>query len=158
MKIEPSSQEGVYPDEWARKKRGFIVYDSHPKREPRFSVEDQIDEWFAKDSKEPLAVVHQPSRSNRLLFSVLAKDWYKETALKSSLAEKISHMSYLRIIRMGDDAIPLILEEMKKRPSHWFVALDVLVDDKEKPVIESGTSLTQVAASWIKWGEDNGYL
>lgn len=130
----------------------FIYIDKQKTDAP--NEHSELEEWYQR--AHPKELVHQPSDSNRLLFSILAKDWYKETALISSLAEKISHPSYLRIIRMGDEAVPLILEEMRKRPAHWFAALDVLVD-KEKPAKDAKT-LTQAAVAWIKWGEDNGYL
>jgi hypothetical protein len=68
------------------------------------------------------------ANSDQMEFSTLASQWQKETAHSSSLSEKISHRAYLRIIKMGESAIPLILIEMKHRPGHWFEALDILTD------------------------------
>jgi hypothetical protein len=100
--------------------------------------------------------IHLTDDPKRRIFSFLVDQWYKDTALFSSLSEKISHPSYLRIIKMGDSAVPLILTEMKRRPGHWFSALDILTEGATPAA--GAKTLTQATAAWIKWGEDEGYL
>ena len=60
-------------------------------------------------------------------FANLVKVWKKATLHYSFLRQKIVHPAYLRIIGMGEKAIPFILQELKKRPSaSWFPALEAI--------------------------------
>ena len=44
--------------------------------------------------------------------------------------------NYQQIISKGEGIVPLILEELKERPSHWFWALEMITN--ENPV-KTGT-------------------
>ncbi len=82
--------------------------------------------------------------------------WRKETSSSSSLLKKVMHPAYQTIMAKGPSVIPLILKEMKRRPGHWFWALEYLTDG-ENPAADCA-NLTEATRAWIGWGEANGYL
>lgn len=82
-------------------------------------------------------------------FNEQAERWKNETGHLSSITKAIVHPSYLRIIGMGKQAIPLLLKELQERPDHWLVALNAITG--EDPAPEDATFMEAVAA-WIHWG------
>jgi hypothetical protein len=103
-----------------------------------------------------LAKVSEPIPAVEAQFLSLATRWRKETAMQSSMDKKAIHWAYQRIIGMGPAAIPLILREIKRRPGHWFWALDAITQG-ENPAADCET-LTQATNAWIAWGEAKGHL
>jgi hypothetical protein len=96
--------------------------------------------------------------SNSLIrFSMLKAEWEADTAHLSSITEISMHPAYQQIIGMGPIAIPLILSEMKKQPSHWFWALKSITG--EDPVLqEHRGKIIQLTEAWLRWGREQGYL
>lgn len=90
-------------------------------------------------------------------FERLASLW-KEARMVSSCAQKVAmHPAYLRIIGMGERAIPLILEELGREADHWFVALNAITG--ENPVSNSSRGrLEEMSNEWITWGREKGFL
>jgi len=91
-------------------------------------------------------------------FSQLAAEWREErNPYSSDPASPAGSPAYLKIIAMGAEAIPLVLEEMQQRPDHWFIALESLTD--ENPVaVEHQGNFTQMVEDWLAWGKKNGFL
>jgi len=57
---------------------------------------------------------------------------------------------------MGDAALPLIFQELRREPDHWFWALKAITG--EDPVAESDRGrLDKMTTAWLKWAEQNGY-
>lgn len=93
----------------------------------------------------------------RRQFNELAETWRRQKGGISSISKKVSLPAYLRIIRLGSPVIPLLLEELQRRPDHWFVALEVLAN--ENPVRESERAdFNQTVAAWLRWGRERGYI
>ena len=121
-------------------------------------------EWSSKTSyvfttpKPLLQIVKSPElpTADEATFHRLSNSWRKETAMHSSMTKKALHPAYQRIIGMGPAAIPFIIREMKRKPGHWFWALDA-VTQGENPAKDSET-LTEATRAWIAWGEAKGYL
>ena len=90
-------------------------------------------------------------------FKTLVEQWRDETGILSSTSQKTNHPAYRQIIGMGDKAIPLILEELKQRPSHWFVALRSITGENPAPP-EAAGYVEILADAWIKWGQGKGYI
>jgi hypothetical protein len=63
---------------------------------------------------------------------------------------------YQEIIGMGPEAVPLILEEFRRQPAHWFWALQAITLADPVPEEVRG-NMNKMAAAWVKWGIDNGY-
>jgi hypothetical protein len=90
-------------------------------------------------------------------FNKLAQRWKKETLAQSSVASITMHPAYLDIIGMGREALPLILRDLQKETSHWFIALRAI--SKTSPVKpEEAGNLKKMRAAWLKWGKENGFL
>lgn len=87
-------------------------------------------------------------------FEEQLKVWEKETAVLSSITAKIMHPAYLRIIGMGIGVLPLVFEQMKKKPGHWFVALSAITG--ENPV-DSNADFATATEQWIDWGQSKGF-
>ena len=97
-----------------------------------------------------------PTNHSSSNFTELAKQWKTETALLSNMAKKTSHPAYQRIICMGEPAVPLMLKELEKSPTHWFIALRTITGDNPvKP--ENRGRILLMAQDWLKWGYAHGY-
>lgn len=89
------------------------------------------------------------------MFRRLADQWRDETIMYSLALQKTAHPAYLRIIGMGEKAVPFILKEIQEMGGYWFVALNAITG--EDPV-QPGSNYEQAAQAWLKWGKDKGYI
>ena len=95
-----------------------------------------------------------------LKFHKLTQQWREARDAKSSVAEMAVLPAYQGIIGMGQDAIPLILAELKSEgtaPDHWFWALAAIADDNPVPAKSRG-KLSEMANAWLEWGRREGYV
>ncbi len=91
------------------------------------------------------------------MFQELVERWYEErkNAL-SSMAEMIACPSYLRIIGLGPDVLPLIIEQLKRegdKPDHWCAALEAVTGANPVPEDAHGNTV-KIAKHWIAWHTD----
>ena len=57
---------------------------------------------------------------------------------------------------MGNPAVPLLLEELRREPDHWFWALEAIT--QENPVPEDAAGKVRLMAqAWVEWGAREGY-
>ena len=56
-------------------------------------------------------------------FQRLAGQWREESQYMSNTGQMTLLKSYLGIIGIGEPAVPLLLEELKRDPDYWFRAL-----------------------------------
>ena len=139
----------LYPGNWSRQR----TLSSEPTRL-----------WKEAEQINPctIAVPHfkdsSPQQIDAEAFNRLARQWRIETAAHSSLAKKVMHPAYQRIIGMGPGAITLILREMKVKPGHWFWALDALTQGQEPEDAKNCKTLGELTQAWLKWGKDKGIL
>lgn len=95
--------------------------------------------------------------SNEVEFRALSRQWKRETAILSNLSKIVMHPAYQRIMAMGPNVIPLILQELNERPGHWFWALHNLVPAGSNPA--EGVKTTKDARNaWLEWGKTNHLL
>jgi type I restriction enzyme M protein len=97
------------------------------------------------------------SADDQSMFQALAQGWRQSRAIMSSVSAMAAIPEYLRIIGLGERAIPLILEDLRKTPDHWFVALHAITGVSPVPE-ESRGRIDEMAKAWIIWGEQSGYL
>jgi hypothetical protein len=90
-------------------------------------------------------------------FQRLVAEWKQQSRHMSNSAQMAMLRSYQRIIGMGTDAVPLILEEMQGEPDHWFWALEAITDENPVPA-ESLGKVRLMAQAWIDWGKQRGLL
>lgn len=92
-------------------------------------------------------------------FAELAEEWLSDTAIHSNPAIIARHPAYAQIVGLGNDAIPLILNEVsgnRNRP-HWFQALYEITGMTPAPE-ETWGNVEKVSVAWLEWGRGQGYL
>jgi hypothetical protein len=75
----------------------------------------------------------------------------------SSVRQKKQHPAYRQIIQLGEQAVPLILEDLKRKPSHLFWALTEITGASPAGLADA-KDLLDVVNSWIEWGRAQGYV
>lgn len=87
-------------------------------------------------------------------FDRLASQWIEETKFLSSVNDIILHPSYMRIIGMGQQVLPLILRRLAQRTEFWFWALKFITG--ADPVTEDIRGNVQaIRQAWLDWGREN---
>lgn len=104
--------------------------------------------------------MNRKARDHRLLgaqFHWHKRKWLEETMFYSDPERITGNAHYQAIIRMGWDAVPLILEDMQRDPKWWFEALYQITD--ADPITEDMAGhLPSLTQAWLKWGREHGYL
>jgi hypothetical protein len=76
--------------------------------------------------------------------------WKEETKYSSSIQVKFDNKNYQDIIAMGWDAVPHIIEVLRVRPDHLFLALEYIT--KVSPIkSEHIGNVRMMAHDWIEW-------
>ena len=91
------------------------------------------------------------------LFTRLVEQWHVERGITTSLSDMIVCPSYLRIIAMGERALPLILNQLRREgddPDHWFAALEAITGEDPVPENAYGDTV-KIAKVWLLWAEEN---
>jgi hypothetical protein len=91
-------------------------------------------------------------------FHQLAATWKQETGHLSNMTTRAMHPAYQRIIGMGREVVPFILEEFRKGElDDWFWALYAITG--ENPITEEiAGDMDKMAEAWLQWGRATGYL
>jgi len=90
-------------------------------------------------------------------FSRLLVQWEQERPRGANVEAMASHPVYQSIIGMGLSAVPLLLAELKCKPSHWFAALNAITGANPVPPEDAG-KVKRMVAAWIEWGTQRGYI
>ncbi len=78
---------------------------------------------------ETAVLLAEPATSTielELTFHRLSNQWKRETGHLSNLKKKCAHPCYQEIIRIGEPALPFILDDLEKTYDDWFVALKAI--------------------------------
>jgi hypothetical protein len=96
------------------------------------------------------------SSSINAIFDRLLLTWKEDTAFSSSLTDILLNPAYQAIIGLGMEAVPLLLRELGREPTHLGWALASIT--RANPVTEqmAGDVVAQ-AEAWINWGRQNGF-
>ena len=84
-------------------------------------------------------------------FKALMEKWRRESGHLSVLHEKLCSRTYLEIIGLGEPAVPLLLSELQRRPTHLFLALSSITRDNP---VRKGANFAQAVEDWITWGQE----
>lgn len=95
--------------------------------------------------------------SIRIQFDELATRWERETRNLSSPQAMASHPAYAKIIRLGNDALPLIFERMERQPGFWFEALRRITGEDPVQSAQRG-NVDAMWKAWVKWGTERGHI
>jgi hypothetical protein len=108
-----------------------------------------------RKSEDPSLLLRLQTEQLRPEFTVLAEQWRRDTRHLSLISKKLTHQSYFRITGMGRPVIPLLLEELRERPAHWFAALRATANADPA---ETATNPSQARDAWLEWGTAQGYI
>jgi hypothetical protein len=98
-----------------------------------------------------------PERGLSERFHRLAVEWREQSRFLSNTAQMAMLRPYQRIIGMALPAVPLILEELRREPDHWFWALEAITgQDPVQP--EARGKVRLMAEAWILWGEEQDLI
>jgi hypothetical protein len=135
-------------------------------------VEPEADRYWMEPSDAAYEVVHQigantyeesfavpsfnspmPYEPNwndhlRQQFEDLRDAWFTKSARMGVVRDMVLVPEYQRIIGLGQPAVPLIIDSLRKRPHHWFWALRAITG--ENPAAGS-TTLQEATERWISW-------
>lgn len=95
--------------------------------------------------------------SLRARFQRLRAEWKQRSRPMSNVAQMAMLPPYQRIIGMGWDAVPFLLEELQREPDQWFWALEAITEENPVPPEAAGV-VQEMAAAWVAWGKARGYL
>ena len=129
--------------------------------EGRMPISDTLDSMTARAYGFPLSHMRTAldpvaSEQAESRFRQLAADWLSAIAPLSSIRRKLNHPLYGEIVAMGEPAIPFILGDIKRKPSHLVWALSDITG--ENPADKNFTkNILDVIDAWIAWGRDRGY-
>jgi hypothetical protein len=90
-------------------------------------------------------------------FHRLAAEWKEQARYLSNSARMAMLPAYQRIIGMGMPVVPLILEELRREPHHWYWALEAITEQDPVPP-EARGKILEMAAAWIAWGKSQGLI
>lgn len=110
-----------------------------------------------QDSTVTMADDTQQKRELEAKFIRLRDKWQSETSHISATSKRVLHSAYQSIIGMGQPAIPLILNELERNVDSWFWALAAIAED-DPATPESMGNGELLAAAWIAWGKQKGYV
>ena len=106
---------------------------------------------------EPVAAAPKIEPADRKHFEELADKWEKDTILLSFSSQAAEHPAHQEIVSMGKSAVPLILERMQAYGGHWFHTLREITNANPVQPADRGR-VEAMKASWLEWGERNGYV
>ena len=85
-------------------------------------------------------------------FRELVRESREDTRYLSSTTQMVAHPAYRKIVQLGPAVVPLLLEELRREPDHWFAALREITG--ENPVApEDRGKVEAMAEAWVRWGE-----
>ena len=105
----------------------------------------------------PLTAQTLEPSSPRERFQRFASEWQAKSRHMSNVMQMAMLRPYQKIIGMGMEAVPFILEELRREPDQWFWALEAITDENPVPP-EAAGKVTLMAQAWIAWGEKNGLI
>lgn len=89
-------------------------------------------------------------------FRRLERTWMAEVGHYSSTTKLVNHPAFREIIRMGRAVVPLMLQDLEKRPRLWVWALPKITG--ADPVSESDRgNIAKMSEAWLRWARANGY-
>jgi hypothetical protein len=116
-----------------------------------------IGQWYDKTPVELLTPMREQHDDVELenTFRVLVEQWRRDALVLSSIPQKVNHRSYLKIIALGGNVVPLILRELRDRPTYWFAALEALTKNGPQGPF---ARFDDQRAAWLTWGVEHGLI
>lgn len=81
--------------------------------------------------------------------------WEEETMLTSSLPDVLSNIWFLRVIGLGESALPFLYDLVRQEGGLWCIALEAITG--VTPDLEDPTDFQQQTSFWLNWLNENGH-
>lgn len=87
-------------------------------------------------------------------FEALKREWLNETKYLSNPRLLYSNEKYQKIIEMGYNVVPYLLEDLKKNKNDWFFALEKII--KKNPIKKDNAgNFNAMIEDWMEWAATN---
>ena len=84
-------------------------------------------------------------------------EWMNAIAITSDATRMVTHPAYTRIVALGDPAIPVILQSLRRKPSLLaWVLFDITKVNPVRPA-DNG-KIDKITKAWLKWGKKHKYI
>lgn len=147
----------VHLDEW--KKAMLPDVDGWYYQRERSSVfhglSHGISFYWSSSFQGKIESIEERSSDTHAVFIELVQSWKRDTEFVSTTEHMILHESYQRIIGLGPSVVPLLLQELKREPDHWFWALESIT--RVNPA-EGADTFDDTVTAWLDWGARLGYV
>lgn len=92
----------------------------------------------------------------KALFEWLASNWKNETAHLSSIRLLKDNYHYRQIVELGDDVIPMILEDLEQGdyPAYWYPALKEIAGGEDPVSPEHRGNVREMTRAWVRWARE----
>ena len=100
----------------------------------------------------PSCCVNENSEPTADRFHRLADEWYRQVGNVSSLTAMTKHPKYREIVNLGWDAVPFMLDDLRRNHGVWFSALEEITKIRPFDPSDAGNSKRMIEA-WVQWGK-----
>jgi hypothetical protein len=90
-------------------------------------------------------------------FKKLSAQWSAEVSYVSSTTRATAHPNYQAIIKLGWDAVPLMLKDLQNNRGFWFPALNAITGIRPFDQKDAGNS-RRMTQAWLNWGKRKGLI
>ena len=97
---------------------------------------------------DSLSTEHKRAASLRTRFEELYEQWWRETCVYSDPNKFTSNPNFKEIVRMGENAVPFIIEKIKVFPSDLVKALNLIYNRRISP--DKKVSIKEACKLWIE--------
>lgn len=117
------------------------------------NVHSGVDAQAADSTQTPTQVAIGDRQGISLKFQRLVREWRIQRGPASSHTEIVLCPAYQNIIAMGDDVVPLIMQQLGRGIiDHWFWALEVLTGAQPVEPEDAG-NYARMTQAWLTWWE-----
>ncbi|WP_198432485.1 hypothetical protein [Burkholderia ubonensis] len=111
--------------------------------------------YFHKKAHEgvlPAASIYARDGRIRAIFEPLRDAWHRETGVLSSTTDIVLNENYQKIIGLGPQAVPWILDDLRVTSAPWFWALRMIT--REDPVAPRDRGrINRMVDAWLNWAQ-----
>lgn len=146
---------GFYPAEHAARFEQILAdYHAAMDKQPHSSEAHALLMRYYEMASEVADEDHDADHVERR-FEQLKQKWDSETSHMSTIHDMcVENPTYNEIIAMGWDVVPEIINDLRRKPDHWFWAL-VQITGVDAA---AGTSTVDGAAqAWVKWWDNRDW-
>ncbi len=91
------------------------------------------------------------------LFHTWVSEWRGGIGPTSDPAEIVAHPAFRQIVAAGNDAVPMLLRELRNEPSLLVFALHEITGEDPVPRGARG-KIREMSKAWVAWGKKGGLL